>query len=44
MKKLYLTARRQVKNQIRIEQQEAHVLSANENQSAANEFIEDIEF
>ena len=44
MKKLYLTARRQVKNQIRIEQQEAHVLSANDNQNAANEFIEDIEF
>ena len=37
IKKQYLTARRQVKNRIKLEQEEVHVLSANENQCAADE-------
>ena len=37
IKKQCLTARRQVKNRIKLEQEEVHVLSANENQCAADE-------
>ena len=43
LKKQYLTARRQVKNRIKIEQNEVRAQSANENERTNNDIREDSE-